>query len=64
MTCDRRFRILSSRWAVERDDRPTFEEIMDRLGKIQFKVTAYVNSAKAAEFVKRIENWEKENGTA
>jgi hypothetical protein len=34
---------------------------VDRLADMQFKVTAHVNSAKVAEFVKRIEDWEKQN---
>jgi hypothetical protein len=35
---------------------------VDRLAEMQFKVTTYVNSAKVAAFVKRIEDWEKESG--
>jgi hypothetical protein len=29
---------------------------------MRFKVTAHVNSGKVAEFVKKIEDWEKRNG--
>jgi serine/threonine protein kinase len=41
--------------AAEPDDRPTFEEIVDRLTEMRFKVTAHVNSAKVAAFVERVE---------
>jgi hypothetical protein len=49
-------------WADDPDDPPTFEEIADRLAEMQFRVTSDVNSARMAEFVKRIEGWEKQNG--
>jgi serine/threonine protein kinase len=42
----------------EPDDRPTFGEIADRLAEMKFKVTAGVNSAKVARFVRGIEEWE------
>jgi serine/threonine protein kinase len=53
--------LIEDCWAAEPDDRPTFEEIVDRLAEMQFKVIAHVNSAKVAEFVKWIEDWEKQN---
>jgi serine/threonine protein kinase len=53
--------LIEDCWAADPDDRPTFEEIIDRLSEMQFKVTADVNSVKVAEFVKRIEDWEKRN---
>jgi serine/threonine protein kinase len=53
--------LIEDCWAA--DDRPTFEEIADRLAEMQFKMTAHVNSAKVAEFVKRVEDWEKQNAT-
>jgi TPR repeat protein len=53
--------LIEDCWADDPDDRPTFEEIGDRLAEMQFRVTADVNSAKVAEFVKRIEDWEKQN---
>jgi serine/threonine protein kinase len=53
--------LIEDCWATDPDDRPTFAEIVDRLSEMQFKVTAHVNPAKVAEFVKRIEDWEKQN---
>jgi hypothetical protein len=34
---------------------------MDRLAGMQFKATAHVNSGQMAEFVRTIEDWEKQN---
>jgi serine/threonine protein kinase len=45
-------------WASDPDDRPTFEDIVTRLGAMEFKVIADVKSAKVAAFVKGIESWE------
>jgi serine/threonine protein kinase len=45
----------------EPDDRPTFGEIADRLAEMEFKVTAGVNSAKVARFVRGIEKWEEKH---
>jgi serine/threonine protein kinase len=53
--------LIEDCWAADPDDRPTFEEIVDRLAEMEFKVTAYVNSAKVANFVKKIEDWEKQD---
>jgi isochorismate hydrolase len=54
--------LIKDCWAADADDRPTLAEIVDRLAEVQFKVTADVNSEKVAAFVKRIEDWEKQNG--
>jgi serine/threonine protein kinase len=55
--------LMEDCWAVEPDDRPTFEQIVDRLKEMNFKVMADVNSLKLASFMKIIELWEmlKEN---
>jgi hypothetical protein len=53
--------LIADCWEADADERPTFEEIVDRLAEINFKVTADVKSAKVVEFVKRIEEWETEN---
>jgi hypothetical protein len=53
--------LIENCWAADPDDRPTFEEIVDRLADMEFKVTAHVNSAKVAKFVKKIEDLEKQN---
>jgi serine/threonine protein kinase len=48
-------------WEPDPHDRPTFDEIVDRLEEVEFKVTENVSSIKVADFVKRIEDWEMEN---
>jgi serine/threonine protein kinase len=50
--------LMDACWEADPDDRPTFEEIVDRLEEIRWKVTANVDSVKVAKFVKRIEEWE------
>jgi hypothetical protein len=53
--------LIADCWAQDPDDRPTFEEIVDRLAEMEFRVAAKVKSAKVAEFVTWIEEWEIEN---
>jgi hypothetical protein len=53
--------LIADCWEADADERPTFEEIVDRLAEMEWKVAADVKSAKVAEFVKMIEEWEKEN---
>jgi serine/threonine protein kinase len=53
--------LIADCWEADPDDRPTFEEIVDRLEEMRWKVTANVDSVKVAKFVKRIEEWENEN---
>jgi hypothetical protein len=53
--------LIKDCWAADADNRPTFAEIVDRLAEMRFKVIADVNSGKLAEFVKRIEEWEKQD---
>jgi serine/threonine protein kinase len=50
--------LIGDCWETEPGDRPTFDEIVGRLLDMKFGVTADVNSAKVAEFVKRIKGWE------
>jgi serine/threonine protein kinase len=50
--------LITNCWADEPDDRPTFEEIVDQLREMEFKVTANVNFTKLAVFVEEIEEWE------
>jgi hypothetical protein len=45
-------------WAEEPDDRPSFDEIVDRLASMNFEVIQNVNSAKLKAFVNQIEEWE------
>jgi serine/threonine protein kinase len=53
--------LITDCWEADPDDRPTFKEIVKRLAEMEWKVTATVDSVKVAKFVKRIEEWEKEN---
>jgi hypothetical protein len=53
--------LIADCWEADPDDRLTFEEIVDRLEEMEFKVTAAVNSAKVVKFVRRIEEWEERN---
>jgi MinD superfamily P-loop ATPase len=48
-------------WAEEPNDRLSFDEIVDRLKEIEFKVIPNVNSSKLTTFVKEIEGWEAVN---
>jgi serine/threonine protein kinase len=45
----------------EPGDRPTFDEIVDRLKEMKFKVMPNVNSSKISGFVKEIEDFEERN---
>jgi serine/threonine protein kinase len=51
--------LIAHCWAHEPGDRPTFDEIVDRLKEMEFKLTANVNSAKLKKFVQGIEEWEQ-----
>jgi hypothetical protein len=53
--------LIEDCWEADPDDRPTFEEIVDRLAGMEFKVIVDVNSAKVVKFVRRIEEWEQQN---
>jgi serine/threonine protein kinase len=53
--------LITECWAEEPGDRPPFDDIVDRLKEMKFKVMPNVNSAKLSEFVKEIEVWESEN---
>jgi serine/threonine protein kinase len=50
--------LITECWAEEPDDRLSFDEIVDRLKEIKFKVMRNVNSPKLSAFVKEIEEWE------
>jgi hypothetical protein len=51
-------------WADDPDDRPSSEEIVERLRGIDFKLTAHVKSKKLAEFVAGVEKQEAVNAVA
>jgi serine/threonine protein kinase len=48
-------------WAKEPGDRPSFDEIVDRLKEMKFKVMPNVNSWKLSAFANEIEGWESHN---
>jgi serine/threonine protein kinase len=54
-------KLITDCWATEPDDRPSFEEIVDRLEEMKFKVFWNVNSTKLSAFVKTIKEWETDN---
>jgi serine/threonine protein kinase len=53
--------LIKDCWAEEPGDRFSFDEIVDRLKEMKFKVMRNVNSSKISEFVKEIEEWEARN---
>jgi serine/threonine protein kinase len=42
-------------------ERPSFNEILDRLEEMRFKLIPMVNSSKVAAFVKGMKDWEAQN---
>jgi hypothetical protein len=54
-------RLLTDCRADDPDERPTFDEIVDRLIKMKFKLTENVNSAKLLKFVEGIQEREMLN---
>jgi serine/threonine protein kinase len=55
--------LITDCWAEEPGDRPSFEDIVDRLKEMKFKVMANVNSSKLSAFVNEIEGLETHNPT-
>jgi serine/threonine protein kinase len=53
--------LITECWAEERGNRPSFDDIVDQLKEMKFKVIPNVNSAKLSGFVKEIERWESHN---
>jgi hypothetical protein len=52
-------KLIEDCWEEDPDERPRFDEIVDRLKEMEFKLTANVNSAKVLKFVEGIEEWEE-----
>jgi hypothetical protein len=50
--------LITDCWADDPDDRPSFDEIVERLQEMDFKVTGGVNSAKVARFVEEVKSLE------
>jgi hypothetical protein len=55
--------LINDCWANEPGERLSFEEIVDRLTEMKFKVISGVNSSKISNFVKRIKGLEAHNAT-
>jgi serine/threonine-protein kinase len=53
--------LITDCWAKEPGDRLSFEEIVERLKKMKFKVIPNVNSRKLSAFDEAIEEWEARN---
>jgi serine/threonine protein kinase len=51
-------KLITECWAKEPGDRPSFEDIVDRLAKMKFKILPNVNSAKISAFFREIQEWE------
>jgi hypothetical protein len=45
-------KLIRDCWATDPDDRPSFNQILRRLERMNFKLTANANSSKVSEFVK------------
>jgi hypothetical protein len=56
--------LITDCWATEPEDRPLFEEIVERLTQIKFKVIPGMNSSKLFQFYRNIENWEMSHSAA
>jgi hypothetical protein len=53
-------KLICDCWATDPDDRPSFHQILVRLERMNFKLTANVNSSKVSEFVKKVKEWESD----
>jgi serine/threonine protein kinase len=51
-------KLICDCWATDPDDRPSFNQILQRLERMNFKLTVNVNSSKVSEFVKKVKEWE------
>jgi TPR repeat protein len=52
-------KMITDCWAIDPGERPSFEEIVNRLVEMKFRLMPKVNSVKLADFVKKIEEMEK-----
>jgi serine/threonine protein kinase len=55
-------RLICDCWKQKPHKRPSFEEILERLDEMDFRITAGVNSAKVRRFVKAVKAREKALG--
>jgi hypothetical protein len=51
-------KLICDCWATDPGDRPPFHQILRRLERMRFKLTANVNSSKLSEFVKKVNELE------
>jgi serine/threonine protein kinase len=51
-------KLIRDCWATDPDNRPPFHQILQRLERMNFKLTANVNSSKLLEFVKTVKERE------
>jgi serine/threonine protein kinase len=54
-------RLIRQCWKRNPWRRPTFNQILDQLDAMEFKLTANVKSSKLSEFVKGVKDWEESN---
>jgi serine/threonine protein kinase len=54
-------RLIRKCWKSDPSHRPTFNQILNRLEAMKFKLTANVNSSKLSEFVNKVKDWEETN---
>jgi serine/threonine protein kinase len=56
-------KLIRDCWASDPDDRPSFHEILEQLERMNFKLTAIVNSWEVSQFVKKVKDWEAARNT-
>jgi hypothetical protein len=54
-------RLIRKCWKRDPSRRPTFNQILNQLEEMKFKLTANVNSSKLSEFVTKVKDWEETN---
>jgi serine/threonine protein kinase len=54
-------KLICQCWKRKVSRRPTFDQILDQLEEMKFKVTANVKSSKLSEFMKNVHDWEETN---
>jgi serine/threonine protein kinase len=54
-------KLIRKCWKRDPRRRPTFDQILNRLEAMNFKLMANVNSSKLSQFVKKVKDWESTN---
>jgi hypothetical protein len=52
-------KLICQCWKRKLSRRPTFNQILNQLEEMKFKLTINVNSSKLSEFVKSVKDWEE-----